>query len=270
MKNFRNTRLITSIIIFIVGGLIYSYKETIKNTIGYQLPSASKENHLSSHETNQTSLTFATRSDIKSDTLPQYKQSTNPTLHQEEPPNGTSFHSAGESWTYSIIKLRASILNNGVEILRVSDYISGVRESPDESMFVSYSPEHGWQTHRIFEDRCETIDDELSDFEDIQVYWIDNEHLIGESVNYLSEEEEGILGLKEGMVSGTRLFVYNLETKKSVDIDTTSIVTSDNEFLRIDAISKDGHIKLTLVDSAGYFDSNSGRDLGFWRVKLPQ
>lgn len=180
-------------------------------------------------------------------------------------PKDTDFVEGGSSLTYSLTYSRRSIAKNGRTLLTFQDRVDSIRESLDQKMLVSYGPPHGWQIHAIAEEECITIDHNLPKNEDLQLYWVGDRTLVGVSVIY---EEEMRPHMEDCFAEDTRLFVYYVDTGESRDLDMSAIARDPGTFFRIDGVSPEGFIKLSLVNSDQYFMDDKIKDLGTFQISL--
>jgi hypothetical protein len=182
-------------------------------------------------------------------------------------PEGTAFVKSHDSSTYTIVggPTYKSIAKDGNVLVSFVDWISSVREAPDQRMFVYFGPPHGWQIHRITEAGCVKVEDKLPKIEDLQLYWSGSQTLVGVSVIY---EQNLRPGMEDWFAENTRLFVYDVETAESRDIDMSGIKREPGTFFRIDGVSNAGYIKMSLVNSEQYFDEVAvrERDLGTFKI----
>jgi hypothetical protein len=178
-------------------------------------------------------------------------------------PKDAHFVKSGDSLTYSLNYTRRAVIKNGKALVTFPDRVDSIRESPDQRLLVSYGPPHGWQIHAIMENECIEIDHELPSDEDLQLYWIGNRTLVGVSVIY---EEEMRPLMEDCFAEDTRLFICNVDTAKSTDLDMSAFERDPDTFFRIDGVSPNGFIKLSLVNSEQYFLDGMIRDLETFQI----
>lgn len=153
---------------------------------------------------------------------------------------------------------------NGDILFQSEGNIGNLRQSPDEKRFLVYCyPE--WQIYDIDNGKANKCEDELPALGDVEWLWHGNSELLGVLQVY---EKKKRPQMEDVFVEKTELYLYNIETRMTKPIGWPEILLQETELIRMDGVSADRQIELSVVTPDQYFDTKlRKRKLGRYAVE---